>query len=144
MKTYMPKPDNIERKWYVVDAKGKTLGRLASQVASILKGKHKPIYSPHMDTGDFVIIVNASEVELTGKKKEQKMYRRHSGYPGGLKEVSYERMIREKPEKVVYEAVWGMIPHNRLGRKMITKLKVFRGPEHKHQAQKPEKLEFKY
>jgi large subunit ribosomal protein L13 len=140
----MPKPDNIERKWYVVDAKGKTLGRLASQVASILKGKHKPIYSPHMDTGDFVIIVNASEVELTGKKKEQKMYRRHSGYPGGLKEVSYERMIREKPEKVVYEAVWGMIPHNRLGRKMITKLKVFRGPEHKHQAQKPEKLEFKY
>jgi len=144
VKTYMPKPDNIERKWYVVDAKGKTLGRLASQVASILKGKHKPIYSPHMDTGDFVIIVNASEVELTGKKKEQKMYRRHSGYPGGLKEVSYERMIREKPEKVVYEAVWGMIPHNRLGRKMITKLKVFRGPEHKHQAQKPEKLEFKY
>src|SRR5690554_3499517 len=140
----MPKPDNIERKWYVVDAKGKTLGRLASQVASILKGKHKPIYSPHMDTGDFVIIVNASEVELTGKKKEQKMYRRNTGYPGGFKEVSYERMIREKPEKVVYEAVWGMIPHNRLGRKMITKLKVFRGAEHKHQAQKPEKLEFKY
>ncbi len=144
MKTYMPKPDNIERKWYVVDAKGKTLGRLASQVASILKGKHKPIYSPHMDTGDFVIIVNASGVELTGKKKEQKMYRHHSGYPGGLKEVSYERMIKEKPEKVVYEAVWGMIPHNRLGRKMITKLKVFRGPEHKHEAQRPETLELKY
>jgi large subunit ribosomal protein L13 len=140
----MPKPDNIERKWYVVDAKGKTLGRLASQVASILKGKHKPIYSPHMDTGDFVIIVNASGVELTGKKKEQKMYRHHSGYPGGLKEVSYERMIKEKPEKVVYEAVWGMIPHNRLGRKMITKLKVFRGPEHKHEAQRPETLELKY
>jgi len=144
LKTYMPKPDNIERKWYVVDAKGKTLGRLASQVASILKGKHKPIYSPHMDTGDFVIIVNASGVELTGKKKEQKMYRHHSGYPGGLKEVSYERMIKEKPEKVVYEAVWGMIPHNRLGRKMITKLKVFRGPEHKHEAQRPETLELKY
>jgi large subunit ribosomal protein L13 len=144
MKTYMPKPDSIERKWFVVDAKGKTLGRLASQVASILKGKHKPIYSPHMDTGDFVIIINASEVELTGKKKQQKVYRRHSGYPGGLKEVSFERMIKEKPQKVIYEAVWGMIPHNRLGRKMITKLKVYGGPEHKHEAQKPEKLEFDY
>jgi large subunit ribosomal protein L13 len=144
MKTYMPKPDSIERKWFVVDAKGKTLGRLASQVAAILKGKHKPIYSPHMDTGDFVIVVNASEVELTGKKKQQKVYRRHSGYPGGLKEVSFERMIKEKPQKVIYEAVWGMIPHNRLGRKMITKLKVYGGPEHKHEAQKPEKLEFDY
>lgn len=144
MKTYMPKPDSIERKWFVVDAKGKTLGRLASHVAAILKGKHKPIYSPHMDTGDFVIVVNASEVELTGKKKQQKVYRRHSGYPGGLKEVSFERMIKEKPQKVIYEAVWGMIPHNRLGRKMITKLKVYGGPEHKHEAQKPEKLEFDY
>jgi large subunit ribosomal protein L13 len=144
MKTYMPKPENIERKWYVVDAKGKTLGRLASQVASIIKGKHKPIYSPHMDTGDFVIVVNASEVHLTGKKREQKMYRHHSGHPGGLKEVSFERMIKEKPQKVVYDAVWGMIPHNRLGRKMITKLKVYGGPEHKHQAQMPEKLEFEY
>ena len=144
MKTYMPKPDSIERKWFVVDAKGKSLGRLASQVAAILKGKHKPIYSPHMDTGDFVIVVNASEVELTGKKKQQKVYRRHSGYPGGLKEVSFERMIKEKPQKVIYEAVWGMIPHNRLGRKMITKLKVYGGPEHKHEAQKPEKLEFDY
>jgi len=140
----MPNPNSIERKWYVVDAKGKTLGRLASQIASILKGKHKPIYAPHMDTGDFVIVVNASEVELTGKKKEQKVYRRHSGYPGGLKEVSFERMIKERPQKVVYDAVWGMIPHNRLGRRMITKLKVYGGPEHKHEAQKPEALEFKY
>ncbi|MDD2573027.1 MAG: 50S ribosomal protein L13 [Bacillota bacterium] len=144
MKTYMPKPNSIERKWYVVDAKGKTLGRLASQVAGILKGKHKPIYSPHMDTGDFVIVINASEVHLTGKKKEQKVYRHHSGHPGGLKEVSFERMIKEKPHQVVYDAVWGMIPHNKLGRKMITKLKVYGGPEHKHQAQKPEKLEFDY
>jgi large subunit ribosomal protein L13 len=144
MKTYMPKPGSIERKWFVVDAKGKTLGRLASQVAGILKGKHKPIYSPHMDTGDFVIVVNASEVELTGKKKQQKVYRRHTGHPGGLKEVPFERMIREKPERVVYEAVWGMLPHNRLGRKMITKLKVYGGPEHKHAAQKPEKLELGY
>lgn len=142
MKTYMPKPDSIERKWYIVDAKGKTLGRLASQVASILKGKHKPIYSPHMDTGDFVIIVNASEVELTGKKMQQKVYRHYTGYPGGLKEVSYEKLMKDKPEKAVYQAVWGMVPHNRLGRKIIKKLRVYRGPEHNHEAQKPEKLEF--
>jgi large subunit ribosomal protein L13 len=144
MKTYMPKPDAIDRKWYVVDAKGKTLGRLASQVASILIGKHKPIYSPHMDTGDFVIVVNASQVELTGKKKHQKMYRYHTGYPGGLKEVSYEKMLRDKPEKVIYQAVWGMVAHNRLGRKMIKKLKIYRGAEHKHEAQKPEKLELDF
>ncbi len=144
MKTYMPKPDSIERKWYIVDAKGKTLGRLASQVAGILKGKHKPIYSPHIDTGDFVIVVNASEVYLSGKKREQKVYRHHSGYPGGLKEIPFERLIKEDPGKVVYKAVWGMIPHNKLGRKMIKKLRVYGGPEHKHQAQKPEKLEFDY
>lgn len=144
MKTYMPEADNIERKWYVVDAKGKTLGRLASQVASILKGKHKPIYSPHIDTGDFVIVINASQVHLTGKKREQKLYRHHSGYPGGLKEIPFERMIKEKPREVVYRAVWGMIPHNRLGRKMISKLKVYGGSEHRHEAQKPEKLEFGY
>lgn len=144
MKTYMPKPNSFERKWYIVDAKGKTLGRLASQVASILKGKHKPIYSPHMDTGDFVIIINASEVELTGKKRQQKMHRHYTGYPGGLKEVSYEKLLKEKPEKAAYEAVWGMIPHNRLGRKVIKKLRVYRGPEHKHQAQKPEKLELDF
>lgn len=144
MKTYMPKPDNIERKWYVVDAKGKTLGRLASQVAGILKGKHKPIYSPHIDTGDFVIVLNAAEVHLTGKKREQKVYRHHSGYPGGLKEIPFERMIKENPQKVIYNAVWGMIPHNRLGRKMIKKLKIYRGPEHKHSAQKPEELKSDY
>lgn len=144
MKTYMPKPGSIERKWYVVDAEGKTLGRLASQVASILKGKHKPIYSPHIDTGDFVIVVNAAKVHLTGKKREQKVYRHHSGYPGGLKEIPFERLIKEDPRKVVYRAVWGMIPHNRLGRKMIKKLKIYGGPEHKHGAQKPENLELNY
>lgn len=144
MKTYMPKAGEVERKWYVVDAKGKTLGRLASQVANILRGKHKPIFSPHVDTGDFVIIINAEEVRLTGKKKAQKMYRYHTGYPGGLKEIPYEKLLKEKPQKAVYEAVWGMIPHNRLGRKMVKKLKIYKGPEHKHQAQMPEKLEFDF
>jgi len=144
MKTYMPKSGQVERKWYVVDAKGKILGRLASQVASILRGKNKPIYSPHVDTGDYVIIVNAAEVELTGKKKQQKMYRYHTGHPGGLKEMSYEKLLKQKPEKAVYEAVWGMIPHNRLGRKVVKKLKIYRGSEHKHHAQKPEKLELDF
>lgn len=144
MKTYMPKAGEVERKWYVVDAKGKTLGRLASQVANILRGKHKPIFSPHVDTGDFVIIINAEEVRLTGKKKDQKMHRYHTGYPGGLKEIPYEKLLKEKPQKAVYEAVWGMIPHNRLGRKMVKKLKIYKGPEHKHQAQMPEKLEFDF
>jgi large subunit ribosomal protein L13 len=120
------------------------LGRLATEIATILRGKNKAEYTPHMDMGDFVVVVNADKIVLTGKKEQQKIYRRHSGYPGGLKEVSYERMIKEKPHKVVYDAVWGMIPHNRLGRKMIKKLKVYGGPEHKHQAQKPEKLEFDY
>ncbi len=141
MKTYMAKANEIERKWFIVDAEGKTLGRLASEVAKILRGKHKPIYTPHVDTGDHVIIVNAEKVVLTGKKLDQKMYRRHSGYPGGLKEIPYRRFMAEKPEKAVYEAVRGMLPHNRLGRKMIKKLRVYRGTEHPHQAQKPEVLE---
>lgn len=144
MKTYLPKPGEVERKWYVVDAKGKTLGRLASQIAGILRGKHKPIYSPHVDTGDFVIVINAAEVQLTGKKRQQKMFRYHTGYPGGLKEISYEKLLKEKPEKAIYEAVWGMIPHNRLGRKIIKKLRVYRGPDHRHHAQKPEKLDLNF
>lgn len=141
MKTYMAKANEIERKWYLVDAEGKTLGRLASEIAKILRGKHKPIYTPHVDTGDHVIIINAEKVELTGKKLDQKMYRTHSLYPGGLKEVPYRRFLAEKPEKAVYEAIRGMLPHNRLGRQMIKKLRVYRGTEHPHQAQQPEVLE---
>ncbi|HBM81472.1 MAG TPA: 50S ribosomal protein L13, partial [Clostridiaceae bacterium] len=129
------------RKWYVVDAEGKTLGRLASQVASILRGKNKPIYTPNIDTGDFVIIVNAKKIVLTGKKLDQKMYRHHSLYPGGLKETPYRRLLAQKPEFAVYEAVRGMLPKGSLGKQMITKLRVYAGPEHENQAQKPEVLD---
>lgn len=142
MKSYMAKPDEIEKKWYVVDAKGKTLGRLASEVAKLLRGKHKPIFTPHVDTGDHVIVINCAEVVLTGKKLDQKVYRRHSGYPGGLKEVPYRYFMKDTPEKAVYLAIKGMLPKNRLGRKMIKKLKVYTGNEHKHEAQKPEVYEF--
>ena len=141
--TYLPKPADIQRKWYVVDAEGKTLGRMASQVASILRGKNKPIYTPNVDTGDFVIIINAEKIVLTGKKLEQKMYRHHSLYPGGLKEMSYKQLLAQKPEFAVYEAVRGMLPKGVLGRQMIKKLKVYRGPEHQNQAQKPEVLDIK-
>ena len=126
MKTYMAKSETVERKWYVVDAKGKTLGRLASEVAKILRGKHKPTFTPHVDTGDFVIVINAEQVEVTGKKAEKKLYRWHSGYPGGLKERTFNEMIEKKPTEVVYRAVKGMLPKNRLGRKMIKKLKGLR------------------
>jgi len=141
--TYMAKPQDIDRKWYVVDAEGKTLGRLASQVASILRGKHKPIFTPFIDTGDFVIIINASKVVLTGKKLDQKMHRHHSLYPGGLKETPYRKFMAERPELAVHEAIRGMLPKGPLGRKMITKLNVYRGPEHKNQAQKPEFLDIR-
>lgn len=141
MKTFMAKANEIERKWFIVDAEGKVLGRLASEVAQILRGKNKPIYTPHVDTGDHVIILNASKVVLTGKKLDQKMHTRHSQYPGGLKEIPYRRMMEEQPEKVIYEAVRGMIPHNRLGRQMLKKLKVYKGTEHPHQAQQAEVLE---
>jgi large subunit ribosomal protein L13 len=137
----MVNPNEIERKWFIIDAEGKTLGRLASEVAKILRGKNKPIYTPHLDTGDHVIILNAEKVVLTGKKLDQKMYTTHSGYPGGIKQVPYRRFLAEKPEKAVYEAIRGMIPHNRLGRKMIKKLRVYRGAEHPHEAQQPEVLE---
>ncbi|NLO83269.1 MAG: 50S ribosomal protein L13 [Clostridiales bacterium] len=141
MKTYVAKPNAVARKWYVVDASGKPLGRLASEIAKILRGKHKPIYTPHVDTGDFVIVVNAEKVQLTGKKLDQKMYRRHSQYPGGFKETPYRELIARKPDFVIYKAVKGMLPKNRLGRKMLKKLRVYAGPTHKHQAQKPERLE---
>ncbi|HPT83323.1 MAG TPA: 50S ribosomal protein L13 [Limnochordia bacterium] len=144
MKTYAAKPQEVERKWYVVDAEGQTLGRLASQVAAILKGKHKPIYTPHVDTGDHVIVINAEKIQLTGKKLHSKRYYRHSGYPGGLKSTTAGELLNRYPERVIKAAVWGMIPHNRLGRKMIKKLKVYAGPDHPHEAQKPEQLELKY
>jgi large subunit ribosomal protein L13 len=141
MKSFVAKPHEVEKKWYVVDAEGKTLGRMASEVAKVLRGKHKPIYTPHVDTGDFVIIINADKVVLTGKKLDQKMYRWHTGYVGHLRERSYRDMMQTKPEKVVFEAVKGMLPKNSLGRQMATKLKVYRGAEHNHAAQKPEVLE---
>jgi ribosomal protein L13, bacterial type len=139
--TYLAKPQDINRKWYVVDAEGKTLGRLASQVASILRGKNKPTFTPNVDTGDFVIIINAEKIVLTGKKLDEKMYRHHSLYPGGLKEIPYRKFLAEKPEQVFYEAVKGMLPKGPLGRQMLKKLKVYRGPQHENQAQKPEFLD---
>lgn len=141
MKSFMAKANEIERKWYVIDAKGKVLGRLASEVAKILRGKNKPIYTPHVDTGDHVIILNAEHIVLTGKKLDQKMYRKHSLHPGGLKETPYRKFMAEQPEKAVHEAIRGMLPHNSLGRQMIKKLRVYRGAEHEQEAQKPEILE---
>ncbi len=141
MKSYVAKPLELERKWYVVDAEGKTLGRLAAEVAKILRGKHKPIYTPHVDCGDFVIIVNAEKVRVTGKKMDAKMYRWHTGYVGNLKERTYREMNQRNPERVIELAVKGMLPHNSLGSQMYGKLKVYAGPEHKHAAQKPEVLE---
>lgn len=141
MKTFVAKPAEVERKWFVIDAEGQTLGRLASQVAHILRGKHKPIYTPHVDTGDYVIIINAEKIGVTGKKREQKMYRWHTGWPGGLKERTFNEMMDKQPQKIVYEAVRGMLPHNSLGRQMIRKLRVVVGPEHNHSAQQPETLE---
>ena len=141
MKTFMPKTPEIKRKWYLIDADGQTLGRLSSEVARILRGKNKPIYTPHVDTGDFVIIINAEKIALTGNKLDQKMHRYHSGYPGGLKEIRYRQFIQRTPERVIEVAVKGMLPKNSLGRSMFTKLKVYKGTDHKHEAQKPEKLE---
>lgn len=138
MKSYIAKPQEVERKWYIIDAEGKTLGRVATEVATILRGKHKPTYTPHVDTGDFVIVINAEKVELTGKKLDQKFHTYHTGHIGGLKQVSYRRMLAEKPEKVMELAVKGMLPKNSLGRSMYKKLKVYSGPNHNHEAQKPE------
>lgn len=143
MKTFMPSGKNIERKWYVVDAEGQTLGRLASQVAAVLRGKHKPEFTPFLDMGDYVIIVNAEKVRLSGKKLDQKVYSTHTGQPGGLKEIPYKEMLQKKPELAVKTAVRGMLPKNTLGRDMLKKLKVYRGPEHGHQAQMPEEMKIK-
>ena len=142
MQTYLANPDKIERKWYVVDADGCTLGRLASGVASVLRGKNKPQFTPHVDTGDYVIIVNADKIKVTGKKLEQKIYYNHSDYVGGMRETTLKEMLAKKPERVIELAVKGMLPKGPLGRSMYTKLFVYAGPEHKHEAQKPEALTF--
>ena len=140
MRTYTTKPEDINREWYVVDATGLTLGRLASKISTVLRGKHKPIFSPHMDCGDFVIVVNAEKIRVTGSKLDQKMYYRHSGYPGGLKTISLRDQLNQHPDRVIRLAVRGMLPKNRLGRQMIKKLKVYREPTHPHQAQQPKPL----
>ena len=142
MQTYMANPDKIERKWYVVDAEGCTLGRLASGVASVLRGKNKPQFTPHVDTGDYVIVVNADKIKVTGKKMDQKIYYNHSDYVGGMKETTLKEMMAKKPEKVIELAVKGMLPKGPMGRDMIKTLHVYAGPEHKHAAQKPEVLTF--
>ena len=144
MKSYVATQSSIERKWYVVDAQGQTLGRLASEVAKVLRGKNKPTYTPSMDTGDNVIIVNAEKIKVTGKKLDQKIYYRHSDYVGGMKETTLKEMLAKKPENVLYLAVKGMLPKGPLGRQMIKKLHVYAGPEHNHAAQKPEVLKIKY
>ena len=142
MKTFMASQDTINRKWYVVDAEGKTLGRLASEIAKVLRGRHKPIFTPHMDTGDYVIVVNAEKIKVSGKKLDQKIYYKHSGYVGGMKETTLKDMLKKHPERVVEYAVKGMLPKGPLGRQMYRKLFVYVGPDHKHAAQKPEALTF--
>ncbi len=141
MKTYSAKPQTVRRDWYVVDASGKTLGRLATEVARRLRGKHKPEYTPHVDTGDYIVVVNAKDVAVTGNKRADKMYYRHTGYIGNLKSANFEEMVDKAPEEVIRLAVKGMLPKNPLGRQMIRKLKIFAGPEHKHEAQQPQPLD---
>jgi large subunit ribosomal protein L13 len=141
MTTYMAKPDEVDKKWYVVDAEGKTLGRLASRIATVLRGKHKPEYTPHVDTGDFVIVVNSEKVTLTGNKWDQKIHYKHSQYPGGLKTKTYGELRDKNPQEIIRHAVDGMVPNNKLGKKMMKKLKIYAGPDHPHQAQTPEELE---
>jgi large subunit ribosomal protein L13 len=143
MKSYMARPLEVERKWYVVDAEGKHLGRLATEIVRVLRGKNKPQYTPHVDVGDFVVVVNADRVAVTGRKAEQRVYRRHSGYPGGMKETSYEQMLARKPTEILRKAVYGMMPKTRLARKQFKKLKIYAGPEHPHSAQDPQELEVK-
>lgn len=142
MSSFIQKPAEVERKWYVVDAEGKTLGRMASEVAAILRGKNKPTFTPHVDCGDYVIVINAEKVQVTGKKRQEKIYKRHTGYPGGLRELTFEQLMEKHPEEVVKHAIKGMMPTGKLGRQMYKKLKVYAGPEHNHQAQKPEVLDF--
>ena len=140
--SYIAKPSEIERKWYILDCEGKTLGRLCTEAAMILRGKKKPIFTPYIDTGDYVIVINAEKVQITGKKFDKKIYKHHSGYPGGLKEVTFAEMQAKKPEEIIRHAVKGMMPKGPLGRQMFKKLKVYAGPEHKHEAQKPEVWNF--
>jgi large subunit ribosomal protein L13 len=140
MKTYSAKPKEIEQRWYLVDAEGQTLGRLATRIADTLRGKCKPVYTPHIDTGDFVVVVNAEKIAVTGKKREEKIYYRHSGYPGGLRERTFAEEIERRPTEVLRKAVKGMLPRNRLARRQLTKLKVYAGPEHPHEAQNPDPL----
>ncbi|MDP9442981.1 MAG: 50S ribosomal protein L13 [Actinomycetota bacterium] len=137
MRTFSPKPGDVQRQWHVIDARDVVLGRLAAQVATLLRGKHKPVFAPHVDTGDFVIVVNAEKVALSGSKRETKMAYRHSGYPGGLSAISFGDLLAKDPRRAIEKAVWGMLPKNRLGRQMLKKLKVYAGPDHPHQAQQP-------
>jgi len=143
VKTYIPRESEIKKKWYLIDAEGKVLGRIAAEAAKLLRGKHKPYFTPFMDCGDHVIIINAEKAVVTGNKEEDKMYYRHSGYKGGLKQMTYRQMIERHPTRAMELAVWGMLPHNRLGRKIVKHLKVYAGSEHKHQAQNPEVWEIK-
>ena len=143
MKTYSAKPSQIQREWFVVDADGQTLGRLATQIATRLRGKHKPTFTPHVDTGDFIVVTNADKIALTGQKYDQKKYYRHSGYPGSIKETTAGEMLQKHPERVLLHAVRGMLPKNRLGRQMLKKLKIYAGTTHPHQAQQPKTLELK-
>ena len=141
-KSFMAKANEVERKWYIIDAEDKVLGRLATEVATLLGGKHKAIYTPHVDTGDFVIVINADKIRLTGDKWNRKVYAYHTGYPGGRREIQYKQLVQKNPERIIELAVKGMLPKSRLGRKMYTKLKVYAGPNHPHEAQKPEVYEF--
>ncbi|MEG0919325.1 MAG: 50S ribosomal protein L13 [Anaerovoracaceae bacterium] len=141
MKSFIAKPQEVEHKWFVVDAEGKTLGRLATEIAATLRGKKKPIYTPHVDCGDYVIVINADKVEVTGKKRKEKIYKRHTGYPGGLREMTFEQLMEKHPTEVVRHAVRGMMPKGKLGRQMFKKLKVYAGAEHDHAAQKPEVMD---
>ena len=141
MKTYVPKKTEIKKNWYLVDAEGKILGRLASKIAQVLSGKNKPIYTPYLDTGDFVVVINAKKVKVTGNKEKKKIYYHYSGYPGGMKEIVYEKLLEKKPTIIIQKAVKGMLHKSKLGRKMLKKLKIYAGTEHSHQAQNPEKIE---
>ena len=144
MRTYSPKPGDVTRQWHVIDATDVVLGRLATQAATLLRGKHKPIYAPHLDTGDFVVVINAEKIAVTGNKRADKKYYRHSGYPGGIKERTLNDMLERRPEEVIRHAVKGMLPRNRLARKQLTKLKVYAGPDHPHAAQKPTPMELTF
>jgi large subunit ribosomal protein L13 len=141
-KTFVPKKQDLEKKWWLINAEGRILGRLATEIAVLLRGKNNPKFAPHLDCGDFVIVINAEKVKVTGKKQEQKKYYSHSGYPGGLKEHTFDEMLMKRPEEIIKKAVWGMIPKNKLGRAVFKKLKVYQGPEHPHEAQNPQEYSF--